>query len=194
MDVTVAKVTKILPFLPVVLALSILVLVFPGRVVGQAVEGILTDREDGSPVEGALVLLVDEDGQELVGRLSNEEGVFRLAVPEPGSYRLRAVRIGYATLLSEPISVLTGDTAVVHLEASTEAIPLRGIEVEGVQRCRIRPEEGLAVARVWEEVQKALTSQTWTEREGFFRFEVLLHNRDLDSNGRTNRIRRSGRN
>jgi hypothetical protein len=160
--------------------LLILALVFPASAGSQRVEGTLTDREDGSFVEGALVILVDSEGQELTGRLSDERGVFRLSAPEPGLYRLRAVRIGYATLLSDPFPVVEGDTAVVHLVASKEAIPLRGIEVEGVQGCQIRPEEGLAVARVWEAVQKALTLQTWTEREGLFRFEVLLYTRDLD--------------
>jgi len=144
------------------------------------VEGSLTDREDGSSIEGALVLLVDADGQAMTGRLSDESGYFLLPVPEPGSYRLRAVRIGYATLLSDPFSVVEGDTAVVHLVASKEAIPLGGIEVEVVQRCRVRPEGGLAVVRVWEAVRKALTIQVWTDLEGLFRFEVSVFTRDLE--------------
>jgi hypothetical protein len=143
------------------------------------VEGVLTDQEDGSPVDGALVLLVDAEGVERTGRLSNDEGSFRLVAPGAGFYRLRVVRIGYATLLSDSVRVSEGDIAV-NLEIEKEPIPIRGIDVEGVQGCEIRPAEGLAVARVWEAVQKALTVQTWTEREAFFRFEVVLHERELD--------------
>jgi len=44
----------------------------------------------------------------------------------------------------------------------------------------VRPEEGLEVARVWEEARKALTVQEWTEREGLYRFQVVAYERDLD--------------
>jgi hypothetical protein len=147
------------------------------------VQGVLTDREDGSPVGGALVLLVDPVGTELMGRLSNDEGGFRLVAPAPGSYRLRVVRIGYANLLSDPFRVSEVGPTQVNLQIQQEPIPIRGIDVEGVQGCEIRPAEGLAVARVWEAVQKALTVQTWTEREAFFRFEVLVYERELSSEG-----------
>jgi len=173
---------RLLAAAPLLLLAALLTGLLPGPSLAQTLEGSLTDRESGLPVDGALVLLMDGEGQELLGRISDEEGLFRLVAPGPGSYRLRVVRIGYASFFSDPISLLGGQTEVVHLEATKEAIPLRGIEVEGVQGCRIRPEEGLAVARVWEAVQKALTVQTWTEREGFFRFEVVLFDRDLDSN------------
>jgi len=178
------RVERSSPLLQGILALSLVALAVPGSSLAQIVEGTLKDREEETRIEGALVLLVDANGRELAGTLSDEEGVYELVVPVLGSFRLRAVRIGYRTLLSEPFSILKGDTVVVHLETSKEAIPIRGIEVKGTQRCRVRPEEGLAAARVWAAVEKALTSQTWNERVGLFRFEVLLHNRDLDSRAR----------
>jgi hypothetical protein len=147
------------------------------------VSGRVVDREERTSVEGVLVLLVDSAGQDLVGRLTDEAGVLRLPAPNPGVYHLRAVRIGYATRVSDSFTLSEGETLEVTLDLSKEAIPIRGIEVEGVQACRIRPEEGLEVARVWEAVQKALTVQSWTEIEGLFQFEVILYTRDLDRDG-----------
>jgi len=97
--------------------LLLLAALLPGPSLAQTLEGSLTDRESGLPVDGALVLLMDGEGQELLGRISDEEGLFRLVAPGPGSYRLRVVRIGYASFFSDPIPLLEGDTEVVHLEA-----------------------------------------------------------------------------
>ncbi len=60
------------------------------------------------------------------------------------------------------------------------AIQLEELRVEGEQECLVRPEEGLRVARVWEEARKALTVQAWTEREGGYRFQVVRYERGLD--------------
>ena len=57
-------------------------------------------------------------------------------------------------------------TVTVGLQASAAPIELAGFRVEGEQQCVVRPEEGLVLAQVWEELRKALTVQEWTVREG----------------------------
>jgi hypothetical protein len=142
--------------------------------------GQLLDRETGSPVEGALVLLLGEEGRERGGNLTNAAGRFLLRAPGPGRYSLRSERIGYQTVVSDPFELEVGQTLGIRLDTGTSAIELEGIRVHGEQQCVVRPAEGLQVARVWEEARKALTVQAWTEGEGMYRFRLVHFERELD--------------
>jgi len=130
-------------------------------------------------VEGALVLLLDSLGNGTDGRLTDSEGRFHFNSSSPGLFRLRVIRIGYQNHTSPAIRLEEGQEHTIHLSVPMEAVELEGIRVEGLQQCRIRPQEGLAVARVWNEILKALTIQTWTERQGLFLFEVSVYEREL---------------
>jgi hypothetical protein len=167
-----------------ILALLLLLLGFPFRAAAQRIEGSVVDREDGTPVQRALVLLVDSEGRDVAGGLTDEGGSFRLEVPAPGQHRLRMLRIGYEAYRSDPVEVLEGQTVTIVLEVAKEAIELERIEVEATEECQLRPSEGRAVARVWEEVSKALTIQARTESQGLFRFRVSSYTRELDSRAR----------
>lgn len=153
-------------------------------VFAQSVLGQLFDAGSGAPVEGALVLLLDEEGQEAGGYLTNEAGRFIIRAPTPGSYSLRAERIGYLTVTSDPFQLDPGQQFGIRFETEQTAIELEGIEVEGDQQCVVRPGEGLELAKVWEEARKALTVQDWTEREGLYRFQITRYERNLDVLGR----------
>jgi hypothetical protein len=146
----------------------------------QIAQGQLLDAETAEPVEGALVLLLDEEGGEAGGYLTNPAGRFMIRAPRMGTYTLRAERIGYETVVSDPFLLRQAERFGIRLEAKKTAIELEGIMVEGNQRCLVRPGEGLQVALVWEEARKALTVQDWTEREGSFRFQMVTHEREMD--------------
>ena len=51
-------------------------------------------------------------------------------------------------------------------------------------QCHLRPEEGQAVARVWDEARKALAAAEWTQERGLYRYEMLGIKRFLDGDGR----------
>jgi len=147
------------------------------------VQGQLLDAGTGSPVEGALVLLLAEGGEEIGGYLTNQAGRFLIQARGPGTFFLRAERIGYETTDSDPFSMEAGQRVAMELRVAQTAIELEGIEVEGSQRCVVRPGEGMQLAAVWDEARKALTVQDWTEREGSYRFQVERYERDLDRTG-----------
>jgi len=151
----------------------------------QTVQGQLIDASTGAPVEGALVLLLTEAGEEAGGYLTNQAGRFILQAPEPGIYTLQAERIGYETTTSDPFPLIRAQRFGIRLETAQTAIELEGILVEGDQQCLVRPGEGLQLAAVWEEARKALTVQDWTEREGSYRFQVARYERELDVLART---------
>jgi hypothetical protein len=92
-------------WLVVALTTSLLLAVSARTVTSQTVQGQLTDPSTGETVEGALVLLIGEEGSEVGGYLTNQAGRFIIQAPGPGTFTLRAERIGYATIESEPFSL-----------------------------------------------------------------------------------------
>lgn len=152
----------------------------PGKATGQTVQGQLLDRDTQAPVEGALMLLLDAGGEERDGYLTNSAGRFILRAPGPGTYTVRAERIGFETVTSDPFSLEASQMFGIRLETAQAAIELEGLEVTGEQQCVVRPDEGLIVAQVWEEARKALAVQEWTELEGLYRFQVINYERELD--------------
>lgn len=150
----------------------------------QIVVGHLFETGSRVPVDGALVVLVREGGAEEDGYLTNSAGRFRLTSSPAGQFRLRAERIGYATVISQPFELASGQVLGMNLETSHQPISLEGIGVQGEQRCVVRPEEGLALAQLWEEAGKALRVQEWTEQEGMYEYQVSNYQRELGPEAR----------
>ena len=155
-----------------------------GPASAQTVRGRLVDAANDSGIGGAMVSLVDRDGGRLSRVLSRDSGLFELSTPRPGTYRLRADRIGYATSFSDYFDLASGDTLSLRMVTTVQAVSLRGILAEGDRRCRVRPEEGLAVTRVWDEARKALAAAQWTQERGHYRYEMMGITRRLDREGR----------
>lgn len=144
----------------------------------QEVRGQVVERGSGTPLGGALVTLLSEDGEEAGRTLTAPDGAYRIQAPA-GSYRLRVERIGFATWTSEAFRLQAGEPLTRPVEVPTQAVPLTSLAVEAEGRCRTRPEAGQAAARLWEEARKALraTEVTREERETGFRvrrYERLL--------------------
>jgi len=150
----------------------------------QAVQGQLVDRETRAPVEGALVVLLSADGLGQDRYLTNAAGRFLLRARGKGTYTVRADRIGFSTVSSDPFTLSGGQLYRLTMETGYEAIQLDGITVQGEQQCVVRPGEGLETSRVWEEARKALTVQNWTETEGAYRFRVVNYSREMDPEAR----------
>ncbi len=150
----------------------------------QIVVGHVIDKNGRTPVEGALVVLIREDGGEEDGYLTNSVGRFRLQARSGGRFRLRAERLGYTTVISPSFDLASGQVHGMDLETSYEPISMLGIDVAGEERCVVRPEEGLEVALLWEEARKALRVQEWTEEEGLYEYQVSNYERELGPNAR----------
>lgn len=163
---------------------AFLVGVTTSSVAGQVVRGRLLDSDGSTALGGAMMSLVDDRDQQLDRDLSRESGLYQLMAAATGRYRVRADRIGYATAYSDYFEIAVGDTILVDLVARVEAVSLAGIEAEGERRCRVRPEEGLAVARVWDEARKALEAAAWTQERGYYRYEMMGIERQMDRDNR----------
>ncbi len=150
----------------------------------QEVRGRLLDPDGETGLGSAMMVLVDRNGKEVDRTLTRGTGLFLLRAPAPGSYRLRAERIGYATTRSDYLDLAADETITHNLVAAVDVITLEGIEASGERRCTVRPAEGLAVTRVWDEARKALTAAAWTQERGYYQYEMMNIKRRLGPEGR----------
>lgn len=165
----------------------------------QVVRGTLLEEGTDRPVTGTLVTLRPELGGDPVGTLTDDFGRFSLVAPGPGSYTVRAERIGFATTNLPPLRLDAGETRDLVLRVASAPVVLEGIGTVAArrQRCSLRPEAGSEAAILWNEARKALVTAEWTEREGAFLFEHALYENRLEprtlevtnSTRRTERVR-----
>jgi hypothetical protein len=145
------------------------------------VRGLVSQEGAGGPIEGAMVLLLDEHDRVAARVLTSRDGRFRVAAPTWGRYRLRVDRIGFASTTTD-LFVVQG---AVERNVATPVRPIRldGLDVGGDKRCEVRPDEGMATAVVWEEARKALAASTLTAERGLYRFTWMRYDRRLDRDG-----------
>jgi len=109
-----------------------------GRVDGRAARrteqliiGRLLDDDTGEPIVGGRVELLEAGGRGVANTLTSEDGLFRLLSPVPGSYKLRADRIGYETAESSNLRLVLGDSIWLDFHLSAQATLLDPILVKG---------------------------------------------------------------
>ena len=153
--------------------------------IAQIVRGRVLEEGAGTPLPGAMIVLIDSEGTQVGRILTDDLGRFTLRAPQAGAYTLRADRIGYASITSPPLELTPGAAAFHDMVVPVQAIALDNITVEGERRCVLRPEGGLDVARVWEEARKALAAAAFTDETSVYRYVTMKYERDLDADART---------
>ena len=106
-----------------------LTLVLFGLSSAQTIEGRILDQENEAPVGGAIVILVERDGDERARALADSLGRFRISPPEAGEYYVVAERFGYFETRSPLIALRTEGLAALELMLVPEPIGLEGLEV-----------------------------------------------------------------
>ncbi|MEX0770908.1 MAG: TonB-dependent receptor [Balneolaceae bacterium] len=79
------------------------------------VQGIITDRMSGEPLEGANVVLQEVGEERLRGMSADQNGFYQVAGLDPGDYALRISFIGYHTY-HDTLSLGAGVTRTVSVE------------------------------------------------------------------------------
>ena len=154
-----------------------------GPAQGQTVVGRVV-AEDGGPVSGVLVSLVLPGGATLSSVLTDSDGGFSFDRPLPARLQFRADRIGHRSSETDWMTPRDAPPLEVTISLRVEPLSLEGIDVEGDRRCRVRPEEGLAVSRVWDEARKALAAARWTQDRAMYRFTMRQGSRTLEPDAR----------
>jgi hypothetical protein len=128
------------------------------RTVAQQLSGTVVDDETGAPLQGAMVTLLDVDGEARRGVISDEEGRFSLSPPYPGPWRLNVELLGYDALLSPPVEVAEREWVTVEIRLATRALELEPMVVTARRNIR-----NPAVQRFYELRDRA-------QRSGFGQF------------------------
>lgn len=104
-------------------------LLLPGPLSAQTVQGIVLEARLGFPVEGAHVLLLDAEGTGHAQTFTDAEGRFLLRAPSRGEYRVRVGYLGQADVESQPLA-LGPDPTQVLLHINLQPLELEEITVE----------------------------------------------------------------
>ncbi len=160
-------------------------LVWPALASGQSVAGTVLDMDQGLPLPGTFLLLLDEAGNERGRALTTQTGTYLLRAPGPGSYQIRVQRIGVSDFTTDPIPL--DDGQIVNRQIRVPLAPVRlaniSVAVDIDSQCGMLQEDALELYVVWEEARKALEATFWTGQQTYYRFDALLSRRNLDTRG-----------
>ena len=124
----------------------------------QTLEGRVMDEADDRPVATALVRLVDEAGDQRAISVADSSGHYRILAPEPGVYRLEAVRIGYDDFETPLLEAGEADGVYpLDLLMRRSPVPIVGVEitVEQLER-RMRLMTGISLRALrWDPIRRA---------------------------------------
>ena len=132
------------------------------------------------PVAGALVALLDSRDSVVAEGLSTESGRRMLRAP-PGTYRVRARRIGFLPFISPPV-VLPRDGELL-FAVETPHVVLESIVVNSGSRCNRSDPGPDALGTVWDEIDKALRASQLTTRDLAGFGQALAYNKKIGLNG-----------
>jgi hypothetical protein len=139
---------------------------------GQSELRVRLQSNEGVPVAGALVALLDTNDSVVAEGLSTETGTRVLRAPS-GVYRVRARRIGFLPFVSPPVVIPRQGELLLAIE--TSRVVLDRIVVNSKSQCNRSDPGSQSLGIVWDEIDKALRSSqlTTADLSGFGRGRVF---------------------
>jgi hypothetical protein len=154
---------KLLPYLPALLLLALL----PVAATAQVVEGRVLEHGTDTPLEGAdIVLLSPEEDRRVALTFSDSAGLFRIAAPAPGAWRIAARLIGRGEAVSEPLELAEDETVRIEIRMAVAPVAIEEPIVVVAERGSGSPE----LEAFWNRVERG-------ERTGFGHF---IYGEDLE--------------
>lgn len=142
----------------------------------QAIRGRALSPDDQRGVPGVLLQLIDDAGGVVRKTVSRDSGSFRLDAPRAGSYRVRALRIGFHPTLSDTLTLQAGGTRTLDLVLDGGVVALSEVNVTDVARCKLRSDGGPTAFEPWDEARKALEVANLSAAMPYT-VETVLHER-----------------
>lgn len=173
-------------------------LVAPAVLGAQALDVRVFEEGSGVPLPGVILEVYSGTGTDagqgtlVVAGVTDAAGRRVLPVGAPGSYRVRARRIGFEPFLSGSVTAIAGQAVEVPLRMPARRVTLPAMVVSAAARCDARAVAADAqVAAVWEEVRKALTLSELSRRDGavsMARMQARAYERHVDAQGADRRL------
>lgn len=113
----------------VALPTAMLAAFVPAGAPAQMIEGRVLDQENEQPIGGAIVSLVDADGDEHGRVLADSVGRFRILPSDAGEFYVVAERFGYYETRSPLFALSTEGLATLDLMLIPEPVGIEGLEV-----------------------------------------------------------------
>ena len=154
-----------------------------GAAGAQTLRGVVVDAAQ-RPVTGVVVLMLDSASIVVARALSGERGDFRVAAARPGAYRLRTMRIGYRSTISQPIALLAGGEVMRQLVLSGVSVSLDTVRIVDRSSCRISSDSAGATFEVWEQARTALIAAQLTAGARAITATTVAYDRTLEPDGR----------
>lgn len=150
----------------------------------QAVRGTAIDGGTSAPLPGVVVLLIDSAGSTVARALTGERGEYRLAAAVAGTYRVRTLRIGFRSSMSDAIVLAVGQDVSQPMLLAGVPVSLATVRVVGRSACRVRPDSAAATFSVWEQIGTALAAAELTAATRELSATIVQYQRSLDPAGR----------
>jgi hypothetical protein len=97
---------------------------------------------------------------------------------------LRSERIGYRAFVTEVLEIPNRGVRDYDFSITSLPIELNAVQVQGRDRCQVRPGQVAETALVWEEIRKALAAAAWEGNEQLYHFRRYKYVREMNRNGR----------
>ena len=149
----------------------------------QTVRGVVMDGTQ-HPVTGVVVLMLDSASNVVARGLSGVQGDFHVASARPGAYRLRTMRIGYRSTISQPIVLLAGGEVTQRLVLSGMSVSLDTVRIVDRGSCRISSDSASATFEAWEQARTALIAAQLTVGGRAITATTVTYDRALEPDGR----------
>jgi len=104
--------------------------ILPTSLGAQSIRGTVLDDASKLPISSVMVTLLDDAGVEVPrGVRTDSLGAFMVHAARAGTWRVKAMRIGYSPVTSERVVLTIGGLAVVRLRMTTVAQQLVPVQI-----------------------------------------------------------------
>ena len=163
--------------------LAVALLALPGAAAAQELLGTIRLSDGGTPAPGIVLEASRPGGNAPVARaISGENGGFALRLT-PGTFRLRALRIGYRPTEFGTYTLGAGERRRLELTLGDRAVQLAAITSRASARCAVGERAGEAVATLFDEARKALLAALLSPPEGRPSARILLEQSVTEPDG-----------
>ena len=115
----------------------------------QTVSGVLVAQSADVPLDGYVIVLLDETGQQRGAALASESGRFTIRAPAAGRYRLQAERVGQRSVTSPVITLGAGQVLDYRFPVRFEPVRLAHVRSTAEGKCDITAQGGRETSPLW---------------------------------------------